>query len=179
MLASAPFCRVSVGLCLSVSIPYTFSSLSHDKGLKKSVLAFLCGYLRLGSFRICRTHDIIFVSSTNFCLLAKARDNRNIPRRETAIPRRGIAISRRGTDFSSTFLEFMYYMERICSKYSRARFPRQVVVPHISSSGYGNSMNSRQGRSGTPRFYILDMRKTQFVELTTLYYIYVCARERG
>ena len=31
-------------------------------------------------------------------------------------------------------------------------------------------MNSRQGRRGTPRLYILDMRKTQFVELTTLKY---------
>ena len=71
----------------------------------------------------------------------------------------------------------MYYMKRICCKWFRARF--QVAVPHILSSGYGNSMNSRQGRRGTPRLYILDMRKTQFVELTTLYYIYVCTRERG
>ena len=29
-------------------------------------------------------------------------------------------------------------------------------------------MNSRQGRRGTPRLYILDIRKTQFVELSTL-----------
>ena len=29
-------------------------------------------------------------------------------------------------------------------------------------------MNSRQGRCGTPRLYILDIRKTQFVELSTL-----------
>ena len=58
----------------------------------------------------------------------------------------------------------MYYMKRICNKYSRARF--QVAVPHILSNGYGNSMNSRQGRRGMPRLYILDMRKTQFVEFT-------------
>ena len=47
-------------------------------------------------------------------------------------------------------------------------FPRQVTVSHISSSGYGNSVNSRQGKRGTPRLYILDMRKTQFVELTNI-----------
>ena len=39
---------------------------------------------------------------------------------------------------------------------------------HTLSSGYGNSMNSRQGRRGTPRLCILDIRKTQFVELSTL-----------
>ena len=50
-------------------------------------------------------------------------------------------ISRRGTDFSSSFLEFMQYMKRICSKCSRVRFPARL----------------------------LDMRKTQFVE-PTLYY---------
>ena len=62
------------------------------------------------------------VSSPNFCLLARVRDNR----RETAIPRRGIAISRRGTDFSSSFLEFIYYMKRICNKCSRARSPARL-----------------------------------------------------
>ena len=46
-------------------------------------------------------------------------------------------------------------------------FPRQVAVPHISSSGYGNSMNSRQGgvlRLGEPpglrvwRFFVYQSR---------------------
>ena len=46
-----------------------------------------------------------------------------IPRRETAIPRREIAIPRRGTDFSSSFLEFIYPMKRICRKSSRVRSP--------------------------------------------------------
>ena len=143
MLASAPFYRVSVGLCLSVSIPYTFSSLSHDKGLKKSVLAFcmgICGWVHSEFVELTiiilkrvrrvsaywRGREITGQNQKNIVYFCIPRREIAIPRRETAIPRRGIAISRRGTDFSSTFLEFMYYMKRICSKYSRARFPARL-----------------------------------------------------
>ena len=40
-------------------------------------------------------------------------------------------------------------------------------------------MNSRQGRRGTPRLYILDMRKTQFVELTLTYFAWENKLNRG
>ena len=49
-------------------------------------------------------------------------------------------------------------------------FPRQIAVLHISSRGYGNSMNSRQGRRSTPRLYILDICKTQFTEFSLTYF---------
>ena len=51
-----------------------------------------------------------------------------------AVSRRGIAISRRETDFSSSFLEFIYYMKRILDM-RKTRFVELMLKLNISSTG--------------------------------------------